>query len=593
MSDDLDGSKIVAELVSKYLERGAETGLQIAADNLAKLKTRWKIGFGRYLDVQFKRYSKIKTLLYRDTPVPLRKLYVSARLKEGDKAVSEQSLLQKFDAEARLVVLGTAGLGKSLLMRSIFLSCVEGKKAFIPTFVELRDLNTENANSIKQHVYAKISEHVEDFTEKQFEHGLRNGLFGLILDGFDEIDFERLNTYEKELIEIGYKYPSAPIIISSRPEERIASWGSYSLFHLPPMQKAQIIDLIQRVDFEPVAKQKFTDAIRKGLYERHEDFLSTPLLATMMLLTFEQHAEIPEKMHIFYEQAFNALFHKHDATKELYVRKRYTKLPIDHFRRILAIFSALTYKDEAFTFSEVQLRDYLKESISIEKTSVDVEAIINDLLKSICILQRDGQKYQFSHRSFQEYFCALFLASEDPQITARMIDKIIHRAALDGVIIMLRDINQDLFERSWAIPALKKLNTKLSDIDPAKNARMYYKALSEKLILDDGFYGYLMGFGTSQMGKTLAALKWLYDYYMPDDPIDISSLKNKRRALADKYLTGEQKRSYKIDELPDEFLNQLAIIESRPKEKKFISSLLLRLSNERESRQSKLLTRLT
>ena len=35
----------------------------------------------------------------------------------------------------------------------------------------------------------------------------------------------------------------------------------------------------------------------------------------MMLMTFDEFAEIPSKMHVFYEQAFNVLYNKHDATK--------------------------------------------------------------------------------------------------------------------------------------------------------------------------------------------------------------------------------------------------------------------------------------
>lgn len=39
-----------------------------------------------------------------------------------------------------------------------------------------------------------------------------------------------------------------------------------------------------------------------------------------MLLTFEQYAEVPSKMHIFYREAFAALSVKHDASKGAYKR---------------------------------------------------------------------------------------------------------------------------------------------------------------------------------------------------------------------------------------------------------------------------------
>jgi hypothetical protein len=41
----------------------------------------------------------------------------------------------------------------------------------------------------------------------------------------------------------------------------------------------------------------------------------------MMLMTFDEFAEITSKMHIFYDQAFNVLYNKHDATKTSFRRK--------------------------------------------------------------------------------------------------------------------------------------------------------------------------------------------------------------------------------------------------------------------------------
>ena len=47
----------------------------------------------------------------------------------------------------------------------------------------------------------------------------------------------------------------------------------------------------------------------------------------MMLMTFDEFAEIPSKMHIFYDQAFSVLYNKHDAMKTSFRRKFYTTCP--------------------------------------------------------------------------------------------------------------------------------------------------------------------------------------------------------------------------------------------------------------------------
>jgi hypothetical protein len=38
-----------------------------------------------------------------------------------------------------------------------------------------------------------------------------------------------------------------------------------------------------RIDFNQIIKKKFISQIKRNLYEAHKDFISRPLLATMML----------------------------------------------------------------------------------------------------------------------------------------------------------------------------------------------------------------------------------------------------------------------------------------------------------------------
>jgi hypothetical protein len=119
------------------------------------------------------------------------------------------------------------------------------------------------------------------------------------------------------------------VIVSGRPDDRFASWQEFSLFRVEPLSKQQVVELIEKIDFDVNVKRKFIEAIYKKLYVDHKDFLSSPLLASMMLLTFQHYAEIPEKIHVFYELAYATLFSKHDDLKEAFKREKYTGLSID------------------------------------------------------------------------------------------------------------------------------------------------------------------------------------------------------------------------------------------------------------------------
>ena len=96
----------------------------------------------------------------------------------------------------------------------------------------------------------------------------------------------------------------------------------------------QALNLIDKLDFrsdEPSIKANFRKEVATHLYRTHHAFIENPLLLTIMLMTFEQFAEVPQKMHIFYREAYIALSQKHDASKGAYKRTLSTNLTADRF----------------------------------------------------------------------------------------------------------------------------------------------------------------------------------------------------------------------------------------------------------------------
>src|SRR5947209_16625711 len=94
------------------------------------------------------------------------------------------------------------------------------------------------------------------------------------------------------------------------------------------------------------------------------EFLVNPMLTIMMLVTLAQFAEVPAKIHLFYEYAFEALFARHDVTKGGFQRKRHVSVPLDDYRRLFAYFCAISYLREIFSFSHATALEILDKSIS-------------------------------------------------------------------------------------------------------------------------------------------------------------------------------------------------------------------------------------
>ena len=70
------------------------------------------------------------------------------------------------------------------------------------------------------------------------------------------------------------------------------------------LTKEQALNLIKKIDYSEPAKSTFYQELDNNLYDKYKSFASNPLLLTIMLLTFSNHASIPAKLNDFYEAAF-------------------------------------------------------------------------------------------------------------------------------------------------------------------------------------------------------------------------------------------------------------------------------------------------
>lgn len=471
---EISQEKIIAHFFIELTKLGVKaTGAAFAAP-MKKLLEAYQKDFTPYLESTLKRCSQVKTLLHRDEPTELASIYVTTKLKCAKKDYDDYTFLDAIPELKNVVVAGTGGSGKSMFLRFVYQSLFEKSGGRIPLFIELRQMNTFQTKDLIAFIYHSVVTPGGVVTFDQFETGLQNGLFAIIVDGFDEVDFDWRKEIEQQLFSLREKYPNNILIVSSRPDDRFDAWTSFFVFRIQPMNQKQVISLIKKLDYDKEIRQKFIKNIQAGLYARHISFLSTPLLAVMMLITFDQFAHIPDKIHIFYEYAFDALFFKHDAAKHGgYRRKTQTGMPIDDFKNCLSSFCITTYMKEKFEFTDQEFRDFLQRALTFEKKIVDLEKFINDLLEAVCIFQRDGLHLTFTHRSFQEYFSAFFISRSPPVPLLPLLDQLCKRRT-DTVIEMSHEMNKNLVEREWVLPKLKELTDTLNSYD-----------------LRTDFYGYL------------------------------------------------------------------------------------------------------
>jgi len=537
---EIDPNKVLAEIATDLVKHAAKSGKDFANAVAHKAKVKFDIGFSVYLDNLRERCGKIKTLLYRDVPVALMEHYIKTRLRKQNKDFLDQDFFDSFTPGSRTVITGTAGSGKSIFIKRLCIEFLEGRLPFIPIFIELRHLNAEDKISLLDFAANSISWHTLIFSKALLEYGLTLNKFCLILDGFDELTFALRNRYAREIHDIAKRFPNAPIVVSGRPDHSVDAWDNFSRFRVLPMQQQDAVELISKIRYDATIKQRFIQELKNGLFDRHKDFASIPLLLTMMLLTFEQYARIPDKIYLFYDEAFTTLFHRHDATKSLFTREIYSKLPIDDFKRLFSCFCFFTYFDAKYSFSESEAASYIQRAIDVEGIAVDKSKFAEDLFLSVCLLQRDGIEISFVHRSFQEYFCALFLLRNSEVDLRSSIAHVIRTYPDSAIVPMIAQMNLDLLEQKWILPFVHDLLKELKDVDLNKSPSRFLELVIQNLTFEyskSNPKGFMFTLGIGVAHYNFYALFLLRKIY--PNLIEPGSVNREQEYLADKRILVE------------------------------------------------------
>ena len=433
-----------------------------------EVKIDLEIPFQAYLTKSYDKYSRIKTIIYGIEPKRLYDFFEVPFLEKGSDIINPTTTRVLTSISKFLIIEGSGGIGKSTLMKHLFLSELE-LKDYIPIFIELKDFNDEEHLDLEKLLLKKLNQFHNTFQEEYLDYALQSGCFLFLLDGYDELYSENQKEFFKKLNDFCDKYPENHYILSSRPysESEFIEFQRFTVLKAVPFTKEQAISLITKIEYpDEELKNKFIRDLESGLYDRHESFASNPLLLNIMLSTYNDYAEIPQKLHLFYYQAFDTMLSKHDATKS-YRRKMLSDLSSDTFKECFAIFCLLTYQKAKTEFTFPEIEEIFKKFPPRIKNVLNIGSFIHDLENCLCVLYKEGNRYKFSHRSFQEYFVAYFLNiqtdSKMRDYSFRLIESGKFRASADSVFFMLEDMNTLRFNSNILIPLLDKFEESKSD----------------------------------------------------------------------------------------------------------------------------------
>ncbi|QNO17344.1 NACHT domain-containing protein [Caproicibacterium amylolyticum] len=466
----IDGNKIAAEVITNLVSTTAKA---IYSKVLKKVKSKINksevdIGyaFEKYIKYSENKYRMVKTLLYRHESRDLYSFYECLGVRTSKKRIDTSNIQKVLELGHELIITGTGGMGKSVMMRHFFINSIKNSK-FIPILVELRGLNDYKKKDIDiiDYIYEILEKLHFQLEKEYFIYGMECGCFLILLDGYDEVKNNLSPKITSEIQNMCDQYPQNYYIISSRPLQEFTGWHNFEELRCQNLDKRQAIELIQKLDYEPEVKKKFCKELNSDLFDKYKTFASNPLLLTIMLMTFETRASIPDKLNDFYDQAFVVLFHEHDATKGSYQREILSKLSYEDFKMVFSYFCFKSFFMGKYEFNKSQVLDII-EMCKVKKiinNNFKSEDFLNDLTNAVCMLVKEGLNYKFAHRSFQEYFAAVYTAQLndcDQKIFLENWMKQKNYRLTSNYLDMLLDLEPQHFVKNIIFPGLQEIKNK-------------------------------------------------------------------------------------------------------------------------------------
>ncbi|MGA9999237.1 MAG: NACHT domain-containing protein [Candidatus Acidiferrales bacterium] len=374
--------------------------------------------------------------------IPIGDIFVPPRLtqdmRRDDKQTRELTYTELIATFYRNVILGNPGGGKSTLAGKLCYDLAHdyrkrplAARQATPILVVLRDYGT-----MKKEQHCSIVQFMETIANsnyqvapppKCFEYMLLNGRAVVVFDGLDELlDTSHRREITEDIEAFCNLYPSTPILVTSREvgyEQAPLDKKKFVSFRLAPFDEAQV-SLYVREWFNadsdltiPSRQQKATTFLQESKIV--SDLRSNPLMLGLMCSIYRGENYIPRNRPDVYEKCALMLFEKWDKSRGVIV-----SLPFEaHINPAMKFLAHWIYSDDRLQggVAEPQLvsraADYLctwryEDRIEAEKAARDFIDFCTGrawVFTDTGTTKEGDRLYQFTHRTFLEYFTAAHL----------------------------------------------------------------------------------------------------------------------------------------------------------------------------------------
>ncbi|HLP87069.1 MAG TPA: NACHT domain-containing NTPase [Nostocaceae cyanobacterium] len=390
-------------------------------------------------------------LLYTTQPIRVNEIYTNVNILEkitGRRQLKIDELLQNCTLEdfahfglvkiteekipaleavekySKLMILGKPGAGKTTFLKYLAMQCIEGKVQadHVPFFVTLKDFaEAENKPGLLKYIgddtfknlphNNRISkENLSNYINELINHGKAL----ILLDGLDEVREEDNKRVLKEIRDFSEQYLNNHFITTCRIAAKEYTFEKFTEVEIADFDNKQIRTFAKNwFKDKPVKPETFINRIQEN--GRIRELATSPLLLTLLCLTFEDSGDFPANRSELYKEGLDALLKKWDAKRGIQRHQIYKKLSVPRKEDLLSKIALATFERGDYFFKQKIAEQYITEYIrNLPGANTDEDALQLDseeILRSIeyhhgLLVERAKGIYSFSHLTFHEYFTA-------------------------------------------------------------------------------------------------------------------------------------------------------------------------------------------
>lgn len=366
---------------------------------------------------------RVKTIWHTDRPLSLSSFFHPVSIinestnPKGEKLNSLDDLKNNHN-----VIFGTVGQGKSILLRYLLGKEIRSGTR-IPILIELRNIGTQSLESYLCERFSLLL-NIEK-SDDIFNFFASNGKITFLLDGFDEIDADNVQKIMHDIEELSFKYNSCRIVVTSRPDSDCRHLTSFYVNKITPLSADELPAFYKRITRD----QEFTDRLLAAIRVsplKIRDLVNTPLLATLLAISYRAAHKIPLDFAEFYDELFQILLVRHDGVKLGWRRQRKTKLNDREIQQVFEAFCFATRKRQALSFEKPLAYEISTQSLSECKITADPQGFLEDIKRITCLLVDEGKKFNFVHASVQEFFASRYIKTRAEPVAQKFYEQLVN-----------------------------------------------------------------------------------------------------------------------------------------------------------------------